>query len=237
MIRKGNYHFDDLKRIYTVSILAGSTYSTGLYHQIGAIRNQQGELMDDQITHVVVEAGCRPLSKFHKTLEEIETDLDKLLYTMKLTDTAPQDVALPDFMREGWLEETLAELDRAKLTPEERAHWEMTIAGNMSMVAAHKEEMRQAREQAKEEVRKEMEVVKREAEQRLRAEMKKAKKETEARVKAETEARVKAETKRQAIEKLLSLETLSVSQIAQVQDVSEQFVLFVQEEKDNRERR
>ena len=95
---------------------------------------------------------------------------------MKLTDTAPQDVALPDFMREGWLEETLAELDRAKLTPEERAHWEMTIAGNMSMVAAH-------------------------------------------------------------IEKLLRSETLSVSQIAQVQDVSEQFVLSVQEEEDNREKR
>ena len=35
---------------------------------------------------------------------------------MKLTDTAPQDVRLPDFMRENWLEETLAELDRANLT-------------------------------------------------------------------------------------------------------------------------
>ena len=134
---------------------------------------------------------------------------------MKLTDTAPQNVAFPDFMREGWLEETLAELDRARLTPEERAHWEMTIVGNMSMVAAHKEEVRQAVEQAREE----------------------ATKATEARVKAETEARVKAETKRQAIEKLLSLETLSVSQIAQVQDVSEQFVLSVQEEKDKREKR
>ena len=129
---------------------------------------------------------------------------------MKLTDTAPQDVTLPDFMREGWLEETLAELDRARLTPEERAHWEMTIAGNMSMVAAYKEEVKQARE----EVRKEMEIIKR-----------------------ETEARVKAETKRQAIEKLLCLETLSISQIAQVQDVSEQFVLSVQEEEDKREKR
>ena len=223
MVRKGDYHFDDLKKIYTVSILAGSTYSTGLYHQIGAIRNQQGELIDDQITHVIIELG-----KFHKTLEEIDTDLDKLLYTMKLTDTAPQDVALPDFMREGWLEETLAELDRARLTPEERAHWEMTIAGNMSMVAAHKEEVKLAREQAREEVRKEMEVVKREAEARVKAE-------TEARVKAETEARMKVEAEEKlqiqlqeaqekAIINFLSLGALTTQQIAEAQGVSKDFV-------------
>ena len=170
MVRKGNYHFDDLKKIYTVSILAGKTYKTGLYHQIGTIRNQQGELMDNQITHVVIELG-----KFEKTFEQVTTDLDKLLYTMKLTDTAPQDVQLPDFMREGWLEETLAELDRANLTPDQRADWEMTIAGNMSVKAYWEEEM----EKDKAKVRKETEA--------------RVKKETEARVKKETEARVKKE--------------------------------------------
>ena len=76
---------------------------------------------------------------------------------MKLTDTAPQDVALPDFMREGWLEETLAELDRANLTPEQRAQWEMTIAGNMSVKVAREEEMEQAKKEVEEQVRKETE--------------------------------------------------------------------------------
>lgn len=78
VVRKGDYRFDDLKKIYTTSILAGSTYTTELYHQIGMVKNQRGELMDNQITHVVVELG-----KFKKTAEEVETDLDKLLYTMK----------------------------------------------------------------------------------------------------------------------------------------------------------
>ena len=98
-----------------------------LYHQIGTLKNQNGELIDDQITHVVVE-----LEKFQKTLIDIETNLDKLLYTMKLTDTASSDAKLPDFLKEDWLEETLKELDRSNLTPDQRADLEMTIAGNVS---------------------------------------------------------------------------------------------------------
>jgi predicted transposase/invertase (TIGR01784 family) len=105
MVRKGNYRFDDLKPIYTVSILAGQTYSTKRYHQIGTLQNQQGELIDNQITHVIVELG-----KFDKSAEEATTDLDKLLYIMKLTDDTKQEAKLPDFWREGWLEEALHEL-------------------------------------------------------------------------------------------------------------------------------
>ena len=137
MVRKGKYRFNDLKKIYTISILAGKTYGTDLYHQIGTLKNQNGELMDDQITHVVVE-----LEKFNKTLEEIETDLDKLLYMMKLTDTATKDVQLPDFMKEEWLDETIKELDKANLPPEQRAELEMIIAGNMTERVALEEEWR-----------------------------------------------------------------------------------------------
>ena len=127
MVRKGRYRFNDLRKIYTISILAGKTYPTALYHQIGTLKNQNGELMDNQITHVVVE-----LEKFQKTLIDIETNLDKLLYTMKLTDTATSDAKLPDFVKEDWLEETLRELDRSNLTPDQRADLEMVIAGNIS---------------------------------------------------------------------------------------------------------
>lgn len=137
MVRKGRYRFNDLKKIYTISILAGRTYGTDLYHQIGTLKNQNGELMDDQITHVVVE-----LDKFRKTLEQIEADLDKLLYTMKLTDTATSDAKLPDFVKEDWLEETLKELDRSNLTPEQRAELEMTIAGNVSEREALENELK-----------------------------------------------------------------------------------------------
>ena len=146
MVRKGKYRFNDLKKIYTISILAGKTYRTDLYHQIGTLKNQSNELMDDQITHVVVE-----LDKFQKALEEIKTDLDKLLYTMKLTDTATGNVQLPDFMKEDWLEETLKELDKANMTPEQRAELEMVIAGNMTEKVAFDEKVEKEIEKAKEE--------------------------------------------------------------------------------------
>ena len=138
MVRKGKYRFNDLKKIYTISILAGKTYGTDLYHQIGTLKNQNGELMDNQITHVVVE-----LEKFNKTLEEVETDLDKLLYTMKLTDTATKDAQLPDFMKEDWLDETIKELDKANMTPEQRAELEIIIAGNMTEKVAMEEEWKE----------------------------------------------------------------------------------------------
>ena len=149
MVRKGKYRFNDLKRIYTISILAGRTYRTHLYHQIGTLKNQNGELMDDQITHVVVE-----LDKFQKTLKDIKTDLDKLLYTMKLTDTATSESKLPDFMKEDWLEETLKELDKANMTPEQRAELEMIVAGNMTEKVAMEERAKEREEKVRVETKK-----------------------------------------------------------------------------------
>lgn len=184
MVKKGRYYFDDLKRIYTVSILAGNTYETALYHQLGTLKNQQGEEMDNQITHVVVELG-----KFQKTLPEIHTELDKLLYIMKLTDTATRDTPLPDFAQEDWIDEALKELDRANLTPEQRAQAEMTIAGNV----ADREMMT-----------------------------------------AQAKAEVKAETKNETIRNLLAMGALSVRQIAEACEVSEEQVQFIAQETYNK---
>ncbi len=127
MVHKGRYRFNDLRQIYSISFLAGSAFETSLYHQKGTIKNQKGERIDDQITYIIVE-----LDKFKKMLPEVKTDLDKLLYTMKLTDTATPEVKLPDFWAENWLDEALKELDKANLTPEQRSQYEMVIAGNMS---------------------------------------------------------------------------------------------------------
>jgi len=121
MVKKGNYHFNDLKNIYMVSFLAKQAYSTNLYHQIANLKNQNGELVDSQITHVVVELG-----KFNKALNEVKTDLDKLLYTMK--QTANKDFQEAAFMREQWLATALKELETANLTADERMNLELDIA-------------------------------------------------------------------------------------------------------------
>ena len=60
---------------------------------------------------------------------------------MKLTDDTKQKAQLPDFWREGWLEEALHELETSNLTPEQRMMYEITIAGNMSEKYAREAEM------------------------------------------------------------------------------------------------
>ena len=217
MVKKGNYQFDDLQKIYTVSILAGRVYPTKHYHQIGTIKNQDNELIDDQITHVIVE-----LDKFKKTLAQVKTDLDKLLYAMKLTDTISQETELPDFMREGWLEETLAELEIANLTPDQRADWEMMIARNMSVKAYWDKEMR-------EEIAKEVKIAVNESVEKTLE---------EAARKAAEEAKQAAEkatrqAKEGAIINLLKMNVLSVEQIAEAQEVSLDFVKSVKEKANN----
>lgn len=212
MVRKGKYRFNDLKKIYTITILAGKTYETALYHQIGTLKNQNGELMDDQITHVVVE-----LEKFQKTLEEVETDLDKLLYTMKLTDTATKEIELPDFMKEDWLDETLKELDKANLTPEQRAELEIIIAGNMTEKVAREEEWKERENKIKEEWK--------ERENRMKEEWN----ERENKVKEEWKER-ESKVKTEAVKNAIALATLSDEQIAKINDVTIEIVQRIRED-------
>ena len=236
IVQKGHYRFDDLPQIYTISILAGRTYKTHLYHQISTLKNQLGELVDNQITHVIVELG-----KFNKTLDKIETDLDKLLYTMKLTETATKNTKLPDFWREGWLDEALEELNKANLTPEQRAQYEMTIAGNMTEKYAMEEQLRKREEEIKEQFRKEEEEMKeqfRKEEEEMKEQFRKEEEEMKEQFRKEEEEmkeqfrKEKQKTKEEAEEaikekaviNLLRIGTLSVEQIAEVQEVSKEFV-------------
>ena len=101
--------------------------ATEHYHQVITLKNQNNEVIDDQITHIVVE-----LSKFRKTLVEVHSDLDKLLYFMKQTDKPNFDQKVPDYFHEEWIDEAIKELDSAVLTPEQRAFLEMKLAGDVT---------------------------------------------------------------------------------------------------------
>ena len=58
IVKRGKYRFDDLKSIYIISILAGTAYpKTKEYHHHVCLRNQHGDLIDDQITHILIELG------------------------------------------------------------------------------------------------------------------------------------------------------------------------------------
>jgi len=145
MVKRGKYKYDDLKKIYMVSFLAKNTYSTNLYHQVGTLKNQGGEVIDDQITHIIVE-----LNKFNKSYKEIDNDLDKLIYTMK--QTASKQFQEADFMHENWLSTALDKLNTANLSAEERMHLELDIAYRATYEEGFRDEGREegrAEERAK----------------------------------------------------------------------------------------
>ena len=129
LVQRGNFGYNRLERIYCIGILANNIFASPGYHTVGAIRTQVGELLDEQITYVTVE-----LDKFRLSKHEVETDLEKLVYTMKTIHTTTQPTQFPQFWNEDWLQLAIDELDKRKMTPDERFAYERTLAINAESI-------------------------------------------------------------------------------------------------------
>ncbi len=137
MVKKGDFKFEGLRKIYIISILNGIAYpKIDDYYHIGHVRNQKGELLYDGITHVVIELG-----KWKKQVKDIHSDLDKLIYVMKTTHqlTVTERFTPPPFWNEKWLKSAIKELDLANMSPEERAYAERQIIKAMHELTYQKE--------------------------------------------------------------------------------------------------
>ena len=140
LIRKGDYEFDDLPKIYCIGILAVSIFPhVADYHNIAVLKNQNDELIDEQMTFITVE-----LDKFKKGLSDIESDLDKLIYTMKTIHEVAEPTQFPAFWDEEWLQVAIHELDKRALTPEQRLSYEMTISANALAVKNENKKIEEA---------------------------------------------------------------------------------------------
>jgi len=86
------------------------------------------------------------LDKF--TLQELDcqTDLQKLIYTMKTihTHTFANPIQFPKFWDEEWLKVAIDELDSRKMTPDEKASLEILIARNAESVKAESRKIKEA---------------------------------------------------------------------------------------------
>lgn len=126
LVKKGKYTFDNLPKIYCIGILATNIFSQiADYHNIAVLRNEKGELIDDQMTFITLE-----LAKFKKKLKDVHSDLDKLIYTMKNLHKIKKPIQYPQFWDEEWLNVAIQELDKKAMTPEQRLGYEMVISAN-----------------------------------------------------------------------------------------------------------
>ncbi|MFK7798834.1 MAG: Rpn family recombination-promoting nuclease/putative transposase [Aureispira sp.] len=149
LIEKGPFKFDNLTPIYCIGFLAKEIFPlSNEYYHFGRLKNQKGEELDDQITHIIVE-----ISKFKKEEEEIQSDLDKLIYIMKHSGKIKGLDELPEFLTEDWIEQAMTKIDESKLSPDQRCNYRMMLAKNGSIIEMMQEEKRQMRAELIEEVK------------------------------------------------------------------------------------
>jgi predicted transposase/invertase (TIGR01784 family) len=139
MVKRGKFDYGTLTKIYCVAILANNILPYPQFHTIANLRNEQGELFDEQMAFITVE-----LDKF--TLQEVDclTDLQKLIYTMRTIHTVTQPTQFPKFWDEDWLKVAIDELDSRKMTPDEKASLEILIARNAESVKAESRRIKHA---------------------------------------------------------------------------------------------
>ncbi len=139
MVKRGKFDYGMLTKIYCVAILANDILPYPHFHTIANLRSEQGELFDEQMTFITVE-----LDKFTLNEVDCQTDLQKLIYTMKTLHTVTQQNQFPKFWDEEWLKIAIDELDSRKMTPDEKASLEILIARNAEAVNKEKRQFKKA---------------------------------------------------------------------------------------------
>ncbi len=121
LVKRGNaYNFDNLPTIYCIAIMGKKVYDMPEYHNVSTLKNQNGVEIDDQIKFITVE-----LPKFNIKLEDVKTDLEKLLFTIKNGKKMVKSAKKPEFMQEEWIATAFHELETRSWTPEQYADYEM----------------------------------------------------------------------------------------------------------------
>jgi predicted transposase/invertase (TIGR01784 family) len=142
LVERGEFDYANLPKIYTIALLEQNILPTAHFHTVANLRSEAGEIIDRQMTFITVE-----LAKFKKQAVNIETDLDKLVYTMKTIHTA-EPTQYPAFWNEEWLRRAIDELDTRKMTPEKRAYFARVTAANAEAVKAEKQRIEEVKIEA-----------------------------------------------------------------------------------------
>lgn len=140
LVERGEFDYANLPKLYTIAFLEKSILPVAHFHTVANLRSEAGEIIDSQMTFIIVE-----LAKFNKQVADVQTHLDKLVYTMKTLHTT-EPTQYPAFWNEEWLRRAIDELDTRKMTPEERAYFARVTAANAEAVKAEKKRIEEAEE-------------------------------------------------------------------------------------------
>ncbi|QDK81704.1 Rpn family recombination-promoting nuclease/putative transposase [Spirosoma sp. KCTC 42546] len=143
LVERGQFNYSNLPKIYCIAFLEKSILPITSYHTIANLRSESGELIDSQMSFITVE-----LAKFDKDTADIQTDLEKLIFTMKTLHTVTEPTQYPAFWNEEWLKKAIDELDTRKMSPEERFQFARITAINAEAVNAEKRKIEEMKAEA-----------------------------------------------------------------------------------------
>lgn len=135
LVQRGQYDWVGLPPIYVVALLSHSLLPGSAYHTVANLRTESGELLDTQLTFVLIE-----LEKFHLSAADAHTDLEKLLFTMKNVENPALDLGnRPDFWEESWLQAALHELSTRNVSPEQYEQMQRSMARRATILRQEQE--------------------------------------------------------------------------------------------------
>ncbi len=141
LVERGNFAYAELPKIYVIALLEKSILPSAHYHTVANLRSETGEIIDEQMTFITVE-----LAKFEIPVTTIQTNLEKLVYTMKTLDTTPL-AQYPAFWDEEWLRRAINELNTRNMTAEERYQFARITAKNAEAIYAEKRKIEEAQKE------------------------------------------------------------------------------------------
>jgi predicted transposase/invertase (TIGR01784 family) len=145
--KKGKKGFSDMMSVHCICILKGSVTESTQYHQVITLKNDENEVvMNDLIFHLI-ELGKFPIAK--KDYSLIQSLKDELFYTMKYAHT--YDVSkneFPLFWKKDYFQVALKRLDTSQMSSVDMALLENSIMRSKIVEDSNQQKIKEAEEKA-----------------------------------------------------------------------------------------
>jgi predicted transposase/invertase (TIGR01784 family) len=150
-IDKGKKGFVKVEPVYCICILKDTIFEdTEEYYHKSTFRSETGKVIIDKMQLILVE-----LEKFTKLVDEIDNELEELLFTMKNAHTIDisNTLNIPPFWKKEWLQSILSELNLSTMSAQNRALFNISIARVMAINDEFEREQKKAEKRGQQKAR------------------------------------------------------------------------------------
>lgn len=152
--KKGKKGFDEMSMVHCICIIKGTVTENPKYHQVVALKNDENEVVMDDITFHLIELGKFSIAKKDHSL--ITNEKDELFYTMKYAHTfdATKNV-FPPFWEKEHFQVSLKRLNTSLMSPVDKALYENMLMRAKTVAEAEDKKAKEIEQKAIENTKRE----------------------------------------------------------------------------------